>query len=182
MDALHCHGTTPARRLRPATVIAVLTGIRRCVRLNVVYQSMTSPEPSIRMLSPHGVAFDGFRWHFGAYCHLRHELRDFVLARMLDVDLVEETGTDGRDDAAWHQVVKLVFAPISRLPKPSKRVIELDYGIEDGEVVLECRQAVLLYTLKRLGLLDPDTANPQVQQIFLRNRASVTKFLPQATT
>ncbi|NML48040.1 WYL domain-containing protein [Ramlibacter sp. G-1-2-2] len=173
---------TPARRLRPDTVIAVLTAIRRGVRLNVTYQSMSTPEPSIRMLSPHGVAFDGFRWHVRAYCHLRHEFRDFVLARILDVELVEVAGTAGKDDAAWHQVVNLVLAPNSRLPKASRRVIELDYGMENGEVILECRQAVLFYTLKRLGLLDSDTANLRGQQIVLRNRASVMKLLPHGGT
>jgi hypothetical protein len=170
---------SPVRQLSAATVIAVLTAIRRAVRLQVVYQSMSSAEPSQRIVAPHGVAFDGFRWHVRAYCHMRHEFRDFVMARMLEVEVLEEPGTDGADDAAWHQVVSLVLAPSSRLPKATRRVIELDYGMADGEVVLECRQAVLFYALKRLGLLDVDAANPQAQQIVLRNRAAVMKFLPK---
>jgi hypothetical protein len=170
---------SPVRQLSAATVIAVLTAIRRAVRLQVVYQSMSSAEPSQRIVAPHGVAFDGFRWHVRAYCHMRHEFRDFVMARMLEVEVLEEPGTDGADDAAWHQVVSLVLAPSSRLPKATRRVIELDYGMADGEVVLECRQAVLFYALKRLGLLDVDAANPQPQQIVLRNRAAVMKFLPK---
>jgi hypothetical protein len=52
--------------------------------------------------------------------------------------------------------------------------------MSDGEVVLECRQAVLFYALRRLGLLEPDTADPQAQQIVLRNRSAVMKFLPKA--
>ena len=171
---------SPVRQLSPATVIAVLTAIRRAVCLRVVYQSMSSLEPTQRMLSPHGVGFDGFRWHVRAYCHMRHEFRDFVLARMLEVEVVDEPGTDGYDDAAWHQVVNLVLAPNSRLPKATRLVIELDYGMEDGEVVLECRQAVLFYALKRLGLLEADGGNPQAQQIVLRNRAAVMKYLPAA--
>lgn len=170
---------SPVRQLSAATVIAVLTAIRQAVRLKVIYQSMSSPEPSQRILAPHGVAFDGFRWHVRAYCHMRHEFLDFVLARMLEVGVVDEPGTDGKDDAAWNQVVSLVLAPNSRLPKATRRVIELDYGMTDGEVTIECRQAVLLYALKRLGLLAVDAANPQAQQIVLRNRAAVMRFLPQ---
>jgi len=90
----------PVRQLNPATVVDVLTAIRRRVRLKVVYQSMSSPEPSQRMLAPHGVAFDGFRWHVRAYCDMRHEFRDFVLARMLEVEVVEEPGTDGAGTAS----------------------------------------------------------------------------------
>ncbi len=171
---------TPVRRLDPAVVVSVLTAIRRGVCLKVSYQSISKPEPADRMLAPHGIAFDGFRWHVRAYCHLRHEFRDFVLARMLAVDVLEEIGTDGADDAAWHQVVRLVLSPNSRLPKATRRVVELDYGMTDGEVILECRQAVLFYALKRLGLLEIASDNPQKQQIVLRNRATVMKFLPQA--
>lgn len=170
---------SPARHLDPKVVVAVLTAIRHGVCLKVVYQSMAKTEPAERMLSPHGVAFDGFRWHVRAFCHMRHEFRDFVMARMLEVEVAEEPGTDGADDTAWHQVVSLVLAPNSRLPKATRRVIELDYGMTDGELVLECRQAVLFYALKRLGLLEVADDNPQVQQIVLRNRAAVMKFLPK---
>lgn len=168
---------SPVRRLEPATVLAVLTAIRRGIQMNVAYQSMSSSEPSVRMVSPHGVAFDGFRWHVRAYCHMRHEFRDFVLARILDVQPTDEPGKSAAEDTAWHQVVSLVLAPNSRLPKSTRRVIELDYAMENGEVVLECRQAVLFYALKRLGLLNADSTNPEEQQIVLRNRAAVMKFL-----
>ena len=168
---------TPMRQLDPLTVVAVLTAIRRSVCLEVLYQSMSATEPSERTLSPHAVAFDGYRWHVRAYCHKRQEFRDFVMARMLQVAVIEEPGTDGHDDQAWHHVVNLVLAPNSRLSKAHRRVIELDYGMNDGEVTLECRQALLFYTMHRLGLLDTDAANPQVQQIVLRNRSSVMRHL-----
>lgn len=168
---------TPMRQLDPTTVVAVLTAIRRSVCLKVHYQSMSAAEPSERTLSPHAVAFDGYRWHVRAYCHKRLEFRDFVMARMLQVAVIEEPGTDGEDDQAWHHVVSLVLAPNSRLSKAHRRVIELDYGMSDGEVTLECRQALLFYTMHRLGLLDADAANAQVQQIVLRNRSSVMRHL-----
>ncbi|OUM02967.1 helix-turn-helix transcriptional regulator [Variovorax sp. JS1663] len=168
----------PIRTLEPTIVVSVLTAIRRGMCLKVSYQSMSKPEPTDRILAPHGVAFDGFRWHVRAYCHLRREFRDFVLARMLMAEVAEEAGTDGTDDSSWHQVVSLALAPNSRLPKATRRVIELDYGMVDGEVILECRQAVLFYALKRLGLLEPADDRPKTQQIVLRNRAAVMKFLP----
>lgn len=168
---------TPMRQLNPTTVVAVLMAIRRGVCLKVLYQSMSATEPSDRTLSPHAVAFDGYRWHVRAYCHKRLEFRDFVMARMLQVTVVEEPGTDGHDDHSWHNVVSLVLAPNSRLSKAHRRVIELDYGMSGGEVALECRQALLFYTMHRLGLLDTDAASPQLQQIVLRNRSSVMRLL-----
>lgn len=168
---------TPMRQLDPTTVVAVLTAIRRSVCLKVLYQSMSATEPSERTLSPHAVAFDGYRWHVRAYCHKRQEFRDFVMARMLQVSVIEVPGTDGQDDQAWHHVVSLVLAPNSRLSKAHRKVIELDYGMSDGEVTLGCREALLFYTMHRLGLLEADAANPQVQQIVLRNRSSVMRHL-----
>ncbi|WP_232076905.1 MULTISPECIES: WYL domain-containing protein [unclassified Variovorax] len=170
----------PTRKLEANTVVAVLTAIRQRVCLRVTYQSMSSAEPKARIISPHAVAFDGYRWHVRAFCHTRGDFRDFVMARMLGVEVLEDAGTDGADDEAWHRQVSLVLAPNSRLSKAHRKVIELDYGMVDGEVVLECRQALLFYSLKRLGLLEVDASEPHVQQIVLRNRAAVMKFLPAA--
>lgn len=168
----------PTRKLGAKAVVAVLTAIRQRVYLRVNYQSMSSTEPKARIIAPHAVAFDGFRWHVRAFCHTRGDFRDFVLARMLGIEVLEKAGTDGAADEAWHRRVSLALAPNSRLPKAHRKVIELDYGMVDGEVVLECRQALLFYSLKRLGLLDTDTSEPHVQQIVLRNRSAVMKFLP----
>lgn len=168
----------PARQLNPQAVVAVLTAIRMRSRLRLVYQSMSSPEPSERIVSPHAVAFDGFRWHARAYCHQREGFRDFVLARMLDVQLVDEPGTDGQQDAAWHETVPLVLAPNARLAKPMRRVIELDYGMKDGEILIECRQAMLFYALKHLDLLDAEARPARAQPLVLRNRAAVMRRLP----
>ena len=168
----------PSRQLEANTVVNVLTAIRQRVCLRVNYQSMSSPEAKARIIAPHAVAFDGYRWHVRAFCHTRGDFRDFVIARMLGVEVLKEVGTDGADDEAWHRQVSLVLAPNSRLSKAHRKVIELVYGMVEGEVVLECRQALLFYSLKRLGLLDVETSDPHVQQIVLRNRAAVMKFLP----
>ena len=54
----------------------------------------------------------------------------------------------------------LVLAPHPELPAAKKRVLELDYGMEDGQVKLPCRQAFLYYTLRRLGLDNQGSARP----------------------
>ena len=168
----------PSRQLDANTVVAVLAAIRLKVCLRVTYQSMSSTEAKPRIIAPHGVAFDGYRWHVRALCHARKEFRDFVMARMLGVELIEEPGSDGVSDDAWHCQVPLVIAPNPALSKAHRKVIELDYGMVGGEVVLECRQALLFYSLNRLGLLDAAASDPHKQQIVLKNRAAVLKFLP----
>ncbi|MEJ8816103.1 WYL domain-containing protein [Variovorax ureilyticus] len=170
----------PTRQLHPATVVAVLAAIRLRVCLRVVYQSMSPGEPKPRIIAPHGVGFDGYRWHVRAFCHTRNEFRDFVMARMLSVELIEEAGTDGDDDQPWRRFVDLVIAPNPRLPNSHRKVIALDYGMENEEVTVRCRQALLFYSLRRLGLLGEAARDPQVQQIVLKNRAAILGLLPLA--
>lgn len=61
--------------------------------------------------------------------------------------------TRGKNDDAWHRQVRWVLAPNPELAEATRCVIELDYGMTVGAVSFDCRQALLFYSLKRLGLL-----------------------------
>jgi hypothetical protein len=145
--------------------------------LRVVYQSMTSPDPKERELSPHALGHDGFRWHVRAYCHSRKEFRDFLIARMVVVALGGASVVNSSGDQPWHTVVRLVLAPNPKLSLPRRRVIELDYGMHDGQAVLECRQALLFYVLKQLGFEDQASKPAEAQQVVLLNEEEVRQFL-----
>lgn len=181
-------GWTPATGLAPSpgravpveVLVPVLTALRERRQLQATYQSMSSAEPVARRLSPHALAFDGFRWHLRAYCHRREAFRDFVLARALTATVVPAAGVSGDDDSAWQQWVALVLGPNPALSVAARRVIELDYGMTDGRVELTCRRALLFYALKRLGLLPGQEGPPEVQQIVLLNRDEVESLLPRA--
>lgn len=170
----------PGRAIPADVLLPLLRAIRSGSRVEVVYQSMSSAEPAARTLSPHAVAFDGFRWHVRAYCHRREQFLDFVIARMSSVSATDVAGTTPAGDEAWHRKVRLVLGPNPTMTPAARRVIELDYGMKNGCVDLECRQALLFYTLKRLGLLDGQEAPPEVQQIALLNRAEVEPYLPKS--
>lgn len=172
---------SPGRQVTAEVLLPLLAGIRGANRVQVTYQSMSSTEPGERQLSPHAIAFDGFRWHVRAYCHRREQYLDFVIARILEARRSEEPAVPGDEDEAWHRKVSLVLGPNLALPAAAQRVIELDYGMTDGQVTLECRQALLFYTLKRLGLLEGQDAPPEVQQIALLNRQEVLPYLPKAS-
>jgi predicted DNA-binding transcriptional regulator YafY len=113
-----------------------------------------------------------------AYCHTREKFLDFVIARMLSIEETGTSGVSGRDDAVWHNVVTLVLGPNPNLSPGGQRVIELDYGMTEGVVRLECRQALLFYTLKCLGLSKKDVVEPpETQQIILKNASEITQYL-----
>jgi len=172
---------SPGRQVTAEVLLPLLAGIRGANRVQVTYQSMSSTEPGERQLSPHAIAFDGFRWHVRAYCHRRDQYLDFVIARILEARATAEPAVQGDKDEAWHRKVRLVLGPNPALPAAAQRVIELDYGMSYGRVRLDCRQALLFYTLKRLGLLDGQEAPPEVQQIALLNRQEVLPYLPKVS-
>ncbi|WP_407278216.1 WYL domain-containing protein [Aromatoleum evansii] len=171
----------PTRVVSTETLGRLLQAIRNRETVKVKYQSLTSEEPQDRTLSPHALAFDGFRWHVRAFCHARQSFRDFVIARMLAIRPGGASTVSPEDDRAWHTAVTLVIAPHSGLPPPQRKVIELDYGMEDGEARLQCRQALLFYLLKHLGFDGRQAVTPQAQQIILKNEAEVERHLNKAT-
>ena len=167
----------PGRVVESATLATLLKAIREGTGIKVVYQSMSRPEPSARIIAPHALAYDGFRWHVRAFCHSRGEFRDFVLGRILEVQGIEPAGNIASEDSEWHKMLTLVLAPHPGLSEGKRRAIELDYGMKDGEVKLECRQALLFYTLKRLGLDSQASQAPEAQQIVLKNQAELAHLL-----
>lgn len=171
---------SPERSLDDELIARVVKAILNRQKLLVLYQSMSSPEPTERWLSPHALGYDGFRWHMRAYCQKRSGFYDFVLARVLAISSSEGTEIDTAEDVIWHRVVDLILAPHPALSPGKRKVIELDYGMTNGEVHLHCRQALLYYTLKRLGLLTQEDANPNVQQIILANRDLVQPLIEEA--
>lgn len=167
----------PTRTLSAEILIALLGAIRSQTSVKVLYQSMSSAEPKERVIAPHALAYDGFRWHVRAYCNTREQFLDFVIARVLSIQPMHERGPGGESDDSWNRIIRLVLAPNPLLEKANQRVIELDYGMTDGEVILECRQALLFYTLKRLGLLNANES-PTAQQIVLKNAGEIQAYLP----
>ncbi|MFB9122509.1 WYL domain-containing protein [Paraburkholderia dipogonis] len=166
----------PSRVLDVDVLTAVLRAIREGKGLCISYQSMSRTEPNSRVMTPHALAFDGFRWHVRAYCHTRSRFLDFVIARILKVEGEEAAGLGHGDDEEWHTAVTLKLAPNPALSEAKRRVVELDYGMVQGQLDLNCRQALLFYTLKQLGLDATAGETPEAQQIVLKNRAEVDRF------
>ncbi|MCL2895100.1 WYL domain-containing protein [Brenneria tiliae] len=166
----------PARTLNEQTVEIIVKAIRKKMAVRVSYQSATSLDDSL-LLSPHALGHDGFRWHVRAFCDTRRQFSDFVLTRILRIDGTEPTQVDPAADRHWHTILTLVLAPHQELSATQKRILELDYGMENGEVELRCRQAFLYHTLKRLGLQTAQSAEPAGQQIVLKNRAEIQPYI-----
>lgn len=159
----------PDRLVEPHTLFRVLSAIRNKHRLNVQYQSMTNPEPSWRWISPHALGFDGFRWHIRAYCHTRKEFRDFLFSRILSINEHNPTEIDTSNDRLWHEYVVLRIGPNPLLDENKRKVIELDYGMENGERAIRVRGAHFFYLCQRLGFKEGINEPTETQHIVPLN-------------
>ena len=168
---------TPARGVSAQILRAVVTAIKRKEALEVLYQSMTSPDPSWRWIAPHALVFDGFRWHARAHCSRSGEFKDFVLSRIGQTRSTKASEAVASGDQDWQDIVDLIIAPHPELSVGQRKAIELDYGMDDGKATIPVERALLYYALRRLGLdTDPHARAPQDQQIILLNGESVREL------
>ena len=165
---------SPARGIDPVVLRSIVIAIRRREAIHVLYQSMSAPDPEWRWISPHALAFDGFRWHARSYCEKSGEFRDFVISRIMEARQTRPPVDPLASDNAWNEIVELRIGPHPALSPNQQRVVELDYGMNNGQVTILVRQALLYYALKRLGLdTDPAARKPQDQQIVLLNDKAI---------
>ena len=132
----------------------------------------------MRKLVPHVLAYDGFRWHIRAFCYVRKEIRDFVLARILEIGDMQYDEIDFSADTLWHNYIDLKIAPHPGLSKTQKKIIEQDYGMENGILSITMRAALYFYFERKYKLDEGcEKRPPKEQQIVLKNRAEIKKQL-----
>ena len=162
------------RRLNTEIVEEILKAIRDNGAVEVTYLSMNDPKGSQRKLSPHSLVNDGNRWHVRAYCHKRKEFRDFTLTRIKSARYVGLDQERASMDTKWNTIVDVILTAHPGLSSARRCLIERDYSMENGEIHIKCRQALLLYLLFQLNLTDDQaTQRPEVIQLALKNRDEI---------
>ena len=141
----------PARRLDPWLLRRVVQAQRGGLALQVLYQPMNQPEPSWRWISPTAFASDGMRWHLRAWNHDAERHEHLLFPRMVEMNDERPAGPLPKDPD-WERAIPVRLRPAARLSPGQRQVIEVDYGMVDGEAVLELRVAMLFLFLRRLGL------------------------------
>ena len=169
----------PDRTIRPEILRPLLKACREHLRLEVEYVSLANPEPETRLIAPHTLVYTGMRWHVRAYCEKNREYRDFVLSRLRgepDVLGVTENVIDGDED--WSTEVEVIIEPDSRLKLAQKAIIEVDFGMQDSQLVIPTRRALVKYVLQRFHI-DPNKMEPRAaaQQIVVKNLDELKPWL-----
>jgi predicted DNA-binding transcriptional regulator YafY len=155
----------PERSVDAAVLRAVLAAIRDRQAIRARYVSFQRPGERQRVLSPHALVFDGFRWHARAHDAGDDTFKDFLLARLSRVTAAGAWQRVPEQDAAWNRMVTLEIAPHPGLDPHQRRVIARDYGMDAKQrLLLQVREAVLFYVRRRFGLTDGHEQRPAREQ------------------
>ncbi|MCC6918564.1 MAG: WYL domain-containing protein [Alphaproteobacteria bacterium] len=170
----------PLRPVAPDVLRAVIDAIRHRRAFAAGYRSFSTPGVTRRVLEPHSLLFDGFRWHARAHDVARARFGDFVLGRLGAIMPGDAARTGSGDDAEWQRRETLVIVPHPGLTEAQREAVAIDYGMQDGRLVLEPRAAVSFYVKKRLGLTEGHHNRPPTEQhvvLLASERSSAEKPL-----
>lgn len=165
------------RKMDVSTLRRILLAIHQRKAIQILYQSMSSAEPRLRWIAPHALGFDGSRWHARSWCFERSVFSDFVIARVLRVEEEQERAVDSSLDREWHTEATLRLGPHPKLSPEQRKVIELDYGMVDGEKSVTMRLSLAWYFERNLCLdLERDLEieiDPKRVQVILLNHEEI---------
>ena len=140
--------------------------------ISVIYTSLSSGSGA-RELVPHAIVDNGQRWHVRAFDRKSQSFRDFVLTRISKVTI--KTTPDqhelANNDKAWQRLI-----PLQLVPHPTNvaypTAIEMDYGMENSQLLIEVRAAMAGYLLRRWNVdcTERATLKGAEYQLWLQNR------------
>ncbi len=170
----------PARLPDRMITAQVLRAVAQRKKLLISYRSLSDRDSEApRLIEPHALAHNGLRWHIRAYNEETFDFRDFVLSRIEAAQMVDTPSeSSGEFDEEWMETITLELAPHPGLPERKQQNLLMDYGAENGVVVIEIRRALLGYLLQQLSV---DTTlehslNPHAYQLIVANRDEVEPF------
>jgi WYL domain len=141
-----------ALSLPKMSVLAPITrAISRGKAVKLGYTSIESGHTE-RELVPLALVDIGIRWHVRAFDRRHEQFRDFVLTRMDEPTVLEDSPVKRHEsaeaDVQWNRVIELEFVPHPQHPRPE--VVRKDYGIQPGGVLkVPVRAANAGYMLRR---------------------------------
>jgi len=150
----------PRRRADSTVERLLFMAVYQGLSIRGRYLSVGSGRARWRLLAPHAVAHDGWRWHVRAWCFEREDYRDFVIGRFENVAwparLQEHTQMELPVDEAWQTIVTVKVKPNEALEASAKKALRMDYGLEGRQSLeLPVRRAMLRYLLEALRLPMP---------------------------
>lgn len=140
--------------------------------VSVIYTSLSSGSGA-RELVPHSIVDNGLRWHVRAFDRKSQSFRDFVLTRISKVTIKETPTAEetAEADTEWQRLIPLQLVPHAKnVEFPT--AIEMDYGMDNQQLLIEVRAAMAGYLLRRWNVdcTERGTLIGAEYQLWLQNR------------
>ncbi len=141
---------------------------------SVFYNSFSSGK-STREIVPFALINNGDRWHVRAYDRMRKGFRDFVLTRIENPSLKENSQPENYEvpsaDAYWSRILELELVPHPRRTDEDHKIIMMDYEFNDGVLKVQVRAALAGYLLRQWCVdCSPDQSqNGEEFRLWLKN-------------
>lgn len=164
-------------------VLALITrAIANGTGLEIVYQSMRTPEQVSRRFWPHALLFSGFRWLARGWDGSRENWGDMALARMVKAKSIgDRSPVPSANDSAWHHSHEIELEPNPKLSNSQRMSLAREYGMHlDNQsrwlLRLPVREALIPYFLDYLNLRPQTHSKGQIQLLHLRNASAISRF------
>ena len=175
----HTSLNIPDRQVSSLVMRNLITAMRKGMRVDVDYISLTNASNDGRVIQPIIFVKTGLRWHLRAFDEKHQQYRDFVLSRFRgEPELLGKTNQQKVQDHHWETKIDLVFEPDSRLSNNQKAVVEHDYQMQNGQLVITTRAALAQYVLQEMQVnIKFHDENPTAQQLVLTNKSDIKQWL-----
>lgn len=128
--------------------IARAIHLGKAVRLH--YTSINSGH-SVKELVPLALVDIGSRWQVRAFDRKHRAFRDYVLTRMSDSKVLDESpvlkAESVESDLLWNRIIELELVPHPDHPEPE--IVKMDYAMKDGVLRVLVRAAHAGYMLRK---------------------------------
>ena len=149
-ELVRCDIPTPLTTPDVAIIAPISRAIHRGLAVRLHYTSVPSGRTQ-KTLVPIALVDTGVRWHARAYDREKREFRDYVLTRMEDPHVLEDSPAAKEEtaecDAQWSRLIDLALVPHPDHPRPE--VVRKDYPFRDGVLKIQVRAANAGYMLRR---------------------------------
>jgi len=176
----------PEQKINASVLRTLVSAILNGKQVKVSYQSLTEGTPSSRIVSPHSLINSGYRWHARAFDHTREAYRDFVLHRILTIELAHGQKAKVPTDDGWNNDAVLIIIPNPLASDGQKEVIAKEYGMKkigrEWRWDISVKRCLVPYVVKymRLDEIDKSVFKAPIVLKNIDEVGSLLKF-PQFT-
>jgi predicted DNA-binding transcriptional regulator YafY len=162
--------SAPSRRTPMDVVRKVARTIYQNKSIDIFYHSHNEPNGKRRRITPHTFVTTTRRTHIRAWCHESTGFRDFIVGRISETGTQSESGKTLLSDEAWHTLLILKLKPNPKLDSAQKKLIEMDFEMQEGVSEIKVKQALLWYYFELYNLWpEHQIQDPKHQPVILGN-------------